>query len=61
MEETAMGGKIDEVGRAPQQESIRDGTLQVPMWPLDRTVLVGNPAVVAARRHDIMKWVHRAS
>jgi hypothetical protein len=54
IEEPAIGGKIDEVGRAAQQKSIRDGPLQVPMWPLDRAVLMRDTAVVAARRHGVM-------
>jgi len=54
IEKPAIGGKIAEVGRAAQQKRIRDGPLQVPMWPLDRAILMRDPAVVAARRHGVM-------
>ena len=54
IKELAAGGNIDEVGCAAQQEGIRDGPLQVPMWPLDRSVLmrraVGAPSVQARWR-----------
>ena len=40
IKEPAVGGKITEVGRAAQQQGIRDCPLQVPMWPLDGTVLM---------------------
>ena len=40
VKEPAVGGEIAEVRRAAQQESIRDGPLQMPMWPLNRTVLM---------------------
>ena len=40
IKEPAVGGEIAEVVRPAQQERIRDGPLQVAMWPLDRTILM---------------------
>jgi len=40
VEEPAAGGEIAEVGRPAQQERIRDRPLQVPMWPLNRAILM---------------------
>ena len=54
IKETTIGRKIAEVGRAAQQKRIRDGPLQVAMRPLNRTILMRDPAVVAARRHGVM-------
>ena len=40
IEEPAAGGEIVEVPRAAQQKRSRDGPFQMPMWPLDGTVLM---------------------
>ena len=54
IKESAVGGKIAEVGRPAQQYGIRDSPLQMPMRPLDCTILMRDTAVVAARRHGVM-------
>ena len=40
IKEPAISRKIAEVGRPAQQYGICNGPLQVPMWPLDCTVLM---------------------
>lgn len=47
--EPAIGGKIDEVGRAAQQKSIHDSPFHVPIRTLSRTVLMRDPAVVGSQ------------
>ena len=54
VKEPPVGGEVTKVGCAAQQERICDGPLQMPMWPLDRTILMCDAAVVAARHHGIM-------
>ena len=51
VDEAAIGGKIVEVARAPQQKGILDHALEMPVRTLDRAVLVGDAGIVAARRH----------
>jgi hypothetical protein len=52
--EAAVIGEAVEVARAAEQQGILEGALQVTVSGLDRTVLVGDAAVVAAGGHAVM-------
>ncbi len=53
-DEGAVGVEIGEVARSAQRQGIGDAALEMAVRPLDRSVLVGQAAVVARDRHAVM-------
>ena len=54
IKEPPAGGRVTKVGCAAQQQGISNSPLQKPMRPLYSTILMCDPAVVAALHHAIM-------
>jgi hypothetical protein len=54
VDEAAVGIKVDEVARAPQQQGVPDPRLEVAVPALDGAVLVRQAGVVAARLHAVV-------
>lgn len=50
VDETAICGKIFQSARAAQQERRFEGDLEMAIRALDRSILVGDPSIVARRR-----------
>ena len=55
VEEAAIGIEAVEIGAAAQQQRLGNGRLEMRVRPLDRTVLMGEAAVVAGRPHAVMR------
>jgi hypothetical protein len=55
IDEMAIGGEIVECRRAAQQQCILQGAAEMAVGALDRAVLVGDAAIIAARRHAVMR------
>src|ERR1700709_2719590 len=50
----AVGVETSEVGASPEQKSLGNTTLEMPMLALHRTPLMRHTGVVAGRRHAVM-------
>ena len=61
VDEGPIGVEVAKIARAPQQQGVLQRLLQMAMGALDRTVLVGDAAIVARRRHAVMAHQRRVA